>query len=152
MKLNKFIKTLIALTCLCLDVIFLCGITFYPLKESALNILIRSNIYKTIIVSLVSWSFITASIYAISYFVAMIDANLADKFERQLIKIGIILSLLIGMLTIETPEQFELVATLVSFVLIFNFFFPKDLPNTLTQIKAKLVHKWNPNKDEKHKQ
>ena len=99
------------------------------MKGSSISVLINSNILKTIVISAISWALINGAIYSISYFVSLLDRNLAMKFEQQALKLSVVLSVLIGMITIETPEQFELVATLVSFVLIFNFFFPKEFPN-----------------------
>jgi hypothetical protein len=99
---------------------------------------------------MIAWCLINGSIYSISCFVSLINRKLAAKFEQQALKLSIIISVLIGMLTIETPEQFELVATLVSFALIFNFFFPKDFPKTLSQIKTEFIHKWRSDKDKKH--
>lgn len=123
----------------------------FPLKGSALSVLMHSNIIKSIIVLLVAFSLIDGAIYSISYLVSLVDRKLAIKFERQALKIGIIISVLVGMLTIETPDQFELVATLVSFVLIFNFFFPKEIPKTIAQIKTELIHKWHNNKHKNNK-
>lgn len=143
MKLGKFLKLFISFLCLCLDMFLLFAITLDPLKGSSISVLIHSNVQKTIIVSIVAWSLMNGAIYAVSYFVNLLDRKLATKFEQQALKLSIIISLLIGMLTIETPEQFELIATLVSFVLIFNFFFPKEFPKTISQIKTELIHKWN---------
>lgn len=129
MKLSNFLKLLISFVCLCVDLLLLFGITLNPLKGSSISVLINSNILKTIVISAISWALINGAIYSISYFVSLLDRNLAMKFEQQALKLSVVLSVLIGMITIETPEQFELVATLVSFVLIFNFFFPKEFPN-----------------------
>lgn len=141
-----------ALIFLCLDVVMLVWLTVFPLKGSALSVLMNSNIMKSLIVLLVAFSLIDGAIYSISYLVNLIDRELAIKFEQQALKIGVIISVLVGMLTIETPDQFELMATLVSFVLIFNFFFPKEFSKTIAQIKAELIHKWSNNKNKKNNQ
>ncbi|MEY8441851.1 hypothetical protein AALA17_04225 [Lactobacillaceae bacterium 24-114] len=150
MKLGNFLKLLISFVCFFIDLFLLFGITLYPLKGSSISFLIHSNILKTIIISAIACSLINGAIYSISYLISLIDHELATKFEEQALKLSIILSILIGMLTIETPEQFEMVATLVSFILIFNFFFPKEFPQTIAQIKTELIHKWNSNKKKKH--
>lgn len=76
--------------------------------------------------------------------------DLAQKFTRQLHKFGVLVSLIVAMLYIQTPDQFELLATLISFALIFQFLMPNGLYNLIMEMRSNAFHKWT-NKKHKNK-
>lgn len=82
---------------------------------------------------------VTATEFVIGY---LSNVDLAQKVAKQLNKFGVLISLMIAMLYSETPDQFELLATLISFALIFQSLFPKGLNDLVSQIRTKAIQKW----------
>ena len=72
-----------------------------------------------------------------------IDANDANKFLTGTVKLSFITATVLGLLLTESSDEFQLVATIISFVLIFQYFFPKELKDAFVDAQRKLVNKWN---------
>lgn len=72
-----------------------------------------------------------------------IDANDADEFLTGTVKFSFIAATVLGLLLTESSDEFQLVATIISFVLIFQYFFPKELKDAFVDAQRKLVNKWN---------
>lgn len=72
-----------------------------------------------------------------------IDANDADKFLTGTIKFSFITATVLGLLLTESSDEFQLVATIISFILLFQYFFPKELKDTFVDVQRKLVNNWD---------
>lgn len=112
-------------------------------KSSVLYQIERSNLItvflEAVFIYLVWNALVTATEFVIGY---LSNVDLAQKVAKQLNKFGVLISLMIAMLYSETPDQFELLATLISFALIFQSLFPKGLNDLVSQIRTKAIQKW----------
>ena len=119
-------------------------------KSSALYALEHSNLLVLIIVMFpiyLVWNVFVLSIEIMSIFFS--NYALSQKLTSRLYKFGILVTLVVAMLYTETPDQFQLLATLISFCLIFQFLVPSDLPNLLVDIKRDAQKKWTKHKRNK---
>lgn len=137
--LNSFLRISATFACLLflfvgiLLVIRLCveadkSSAFYALEHSDLLIsaIVMFPIYLV-------WNLLVLSIEIMSIFFS--NYELSEKITSRLYKFGILVALVVAMLYTETPDQFQLLATLISFCLIFNFLVPNDLPKLFIEVK-----------------
>ncbi len=129
--------------------LFVTSFCIFPLKGSAMYELIHADLLRPFVLIFLIYSVLTTANYIIVYLVSLTDVVLSKKLNSQLAKLGLLLSIVIGLLVTESSDHFQLIATLISFVLIFQFFIPKGLPKTLQQIELKLIRKRNNNASKK---
>lgn len=111
-------------------------------KRSALYALEHTDLFALIVVTVVTffvWNTLVIGIEILANLISNYD--LSQKLSNRLYKLGILISLIIAMLYTETSDQFQLLATLISFVLIFNFLVPNDLNNLFAEIFRNANHK-----------
>lgn len=70
-----------------------------------------------------------------------IGVNDAEIFMPQLVQLNLIATIICGLLITENKDDFQLIATIISFALIFQYFFPKNLKNTIINIQNKSINK-----------
>ena len=79
----------------------------------------------------------------ISLIIFNIDIEYSDKFINQFVKFSLIIAIITGLLLTESSNTFQLVATVISFALIFQYFFPKEMKDTFVGLYRKLINKRN---------
>ena len=119
-------------------------------KRSALYEVAHSNLVFLLIATFIVFAVWNMLVIAIEIMITFLsNYDLADKLTNKLYKFGILISLLLSMLYTETPDQFQLLATLISFALIFQFLLPNGLRNLIANIRKQASNKWHKNKYEK---
>lgn len=119
---------------------------------SALYALEHSNVLFSLIAifpTYLVWNLFVSAIEIITLLIS--DYELAEKVTSRLYKLGILVSLVVAMLYTETPDNFQLLATLISFCLIFQYFIPKDFPHLTVEIHRSFVKKRRQYKNHKKK-
>ena len=96
------------------------------------------------------WNLFVILIEVIS--ISISNYKLSEKLTNRLYRLGILISLVVSMLYTETADQFQLLATLISFCLIFQFLIPNDFQNLLVDIKRNAHQKRAKHKNKKENQ
>lgn len=115
----------------------------HPLKGAAIVSLAHSNLGMSLFAILVIFILLNSIGTFLAVIIIEIDVNDADKFLTGTVKFSFIAATVLGLLLTESSDEFQLVATIVSFVLIFQYFFPKELKDAFVDVQRKLVNKWN---------
>ena len=122
-------------------------------KSSALYEVEHSN-WLVLLIAIfpiyITWNLFVILIESISIYIS--NYELSEKLTNRLNKLGILIALVVAMLYTETPDQFQLLATLISFCLIFQFLIPDDLQNLLVDIKRNAHQKRAKRKNKKENQ
>lgn len=122
-------------------------------KRSALYAIEHSNFITSLIAFVVILMFWNLLVIAIKIIVVVLsNYDLSEKLTSGMYKLGILISLTVAMLYTETPDEFQLLASLISFCLIFHFLVPNDFHNLFIEIFRNAKHKWGKNKNHKQKQ
>ena len=122
-------------------------------KRSALYAIDHSNLLISLIAFVVMLMFWNLLVIAIKIIVVLLsNFDLSEKLTSGMYKLGILISLTVAMLYTETPDEFQLLASLISFCLIFHFLVPNDFHNLFIEIFRNTKHKWGKNKNHKQKQ
>ena len=122
-------------------------------KGSALYEIEHANLLITIIAMLpiyLVWNLFVILIEVIS--ISISNYKLSEKLTNRLYRLGILISLVVSMLYTETADQFQLLATLISFCLIFQFLIPNDFQNLHVDIKRNAHQKRAKHKNKKENQ
>lgn len=136
----ELLSALIVIVAIC--AVFIRMLT-HPLKGAAIVSLAHSNLGMSLFAIFVIFILINGIGAILSAVIMEIDANDANKFLTGTVKLSFITATVLGLLLTESSDEFQLVATIISFVLIFQYFFPKELKDAFVDAQRKLVNKWN---------
>ena len=123
----------------------------HPFKNSAWVSLAHSDLANSLLAIFIIFLLINTIGEFISVVIMEIDVADADKFLTGSAKFSCIAATVIGLLLTESSDEFQLVATAISFILIFEHFFPKELKEALVDAQRKLIHKRSRVHKEKNK-
>lgn len=121
---------------------FLIEIVKSYIKYSAWNSLQHSNLTTSFLAIFIIFSSLTLIGAAISILILKIDAEASEKFLTSFVKLNFITSIVIGLLITEDSNDFQLIVTVISFVLIFQYFFPKELKTAIIDVHYSLIDRW----------
>lgn len=111
-------------------------------KHSAWSTLQHSNLFASFLAMFIIFISLTLIGTAISMFILKINAEAAEKFLTSFAKLNFIASIVIGLLITEDSNDFQLIVTVISFVLIFQYFFPKELKAAMIDVHRSFINKW----------
>lgn len=112
----------------------------HPLANSAWAELMHSHLFISLGVIVGLFVIINGIGIFISLIILNIDIEDSDKFINQFAKFSLIIAIITGLLLTESSNTFQLVATVISFALIFQYFFPKEMNNTLIDVYRKFIN------------
>lgn len=115
----------------------------HPLKHSAWAMIANSNLLLSLLAVIGIFAITDFATTLIAVLIMEIDSIDADIFMSQSSKLNFIVSVTCGLLLTEDSDNFQLIATTISFILVFQYFFPKEFKKTLTDIQVKFVKKWH---------
>ena len=115
----------------------------HPLANSAWAELMHSHLFISLGVIVGLFVIINGIGIFISLIIFNIDIEDSDKFINQFVKFSLIIAIITGLLLTESSNTFQLVATVISFALIFQYFFPKEMKDTFVGLYRKLINKRN---------
>lgn len=132
-------------------VILLIEIFIHPLHNSAWDNLASSNLLLSLLVILAIFSLLNLIAVLISLLILTIDMKDADLLIKELTKINLIVSIVIGLLLTERSDDFQLIATTISFILVFQYFFPKEIKDVFIDTQRKFIDEWKKQSKSKKK-
>lgn len=111
------------------------------LNNSALFSLMNSNLLFSFLTILTVFPIMNLITVLFLLLILKIGVKNAEIFMPQLVQLNLIASIICGLLITENKDDFQLIATIISFALIFQYFFPKNLKDIIINIQNKSINK-----------
>lgn len=119
------------------------------LPNSAFKFLAKIHIFSTIWTALVIFLCLSFVLDLVITCVYKDRTEEHKKLNREIIPFELVVSLILSMLLTETTEQFQFVATIVSFALLFQALFPKHFVEDIVKFNTDIHKKWSQYKNKK---